>query len=195
MTPATSQTANPHNAQLAYFETALLHPADFDKAQEKFVTMVNIPCSSQDLFSIFEDAETWPKWVAGISKVEWTSEKPFGKGTTRTVFFWGGMEVYEVFGQWESATSMAFTFTGITQPVWACFGELYEIKEQGTNACQLTWTVAYTPRDVFAKIHFLVRPIMSLAFRLYMNRLKSFAKTYLPQTSLNSRESTRQLGG
>jgi hypothetical protein len=196
MSPAPSQQPNPHNPDLPYFETETLQPADFDSAQEQFVTVVNIPCSAKNLFSIFEDADSWPKWVPGIGGVQWTSEKPFAVGTTRTVFFWGGMEVYEEFGAWEDDRKMAFTFTGITQPVWTCFGELYEVEPQGENDCQLTWTVAYTPRDVFAKIHFMVRPLMGLTFRLYMNRLKAYAKRYnalSPSTSVTGAQNPDEI--
>ena len=49
--------------------------------------------------------------MLGIDRVDWTSPRPFGVGTTRTVTFQGGgMEVYETFIAWDPGKHMAFTF-------------------------------------------------------------------------------------
>jgi hypothetical protein len=41
--------------------------------------------SAEQLFDTLEDGPSWAKWTGVICEVTWTSPKPFGKGTTRTV--------------------------------------------------------------------------------------------------------------
>lgn len=141
------------------YECRDIAPDFYDQAPQRFVFTRQIPTSATRLFEIFEDRDSWPVWATGITDVEWTTPKPFGVGTTRTVTFSGGMKVYEVFSAWETGKHMAFHFTGATQRVWHAFGERYVVKDAGEH-CELTWTIAYEPRFVFKAIHALVRPIM-----------------------------------
>ena len=115
----------------------------FSKAPVIFQYEREIPTSPEILFAIFEDEFPWPKWVPGIAKVDWTSPKPYGLDTTRTVTFMGGMEVYERFIAWEYGKEMSFCFTGTTQRIWSAFGEHYKVEDLGGNRSKLTWTVAY----------------------------------------------------
>lgn len=140
-----------------------------------------IPTSPEILFAIFEDQHSWPKWVPGIAKVEWTSPPPFGMNTTRTVTFVGGMEVYEHFIAWEHKKELAFCFTAATQRVWASFGERYQIEDLGGNRSKLTWTVAYEPTYIFAKLHFALGPILKRGLGLIMDSLVRFSRQTAPQ--------------
>ena len=172
--PTAAETVNPHNPALPYFATHEMEATAFHQTKEQYLTTVDLPCDPQKLFDIFEDENSWPQWVPGIGRVVWTSDKPYTKGTTRTVIFWGGMEVYETFTLWERGRTMSFTFTGITQPIWNEFGELYEVEDLGNNKCRLKWTVAFSFRDHIAKVAFLFRPFATLVFWYYMRRLRSY---------------------
>ena len=76
----------------------------------------------------------------------WTSPRPFRVGTTRTVIFWGGMEVYEDFVAWTHDQEMAFVFYGATQEVWTRFGEHYRVKDNGDGSYMLAVSVPGTSR-------------------------------------------------
>jgi ribosome-associated toxin RatA of RatAB toxin-antitoxin module len=167
---------NPHNPKLPYFTCERFEPDFYQTATARFVNVVTLPVSPQRLFEIFEDADSWTKWVPGIQNVEWTSPQPYGVGTTRTVFFTGGMEVYEDFTAWNPGEEMAFQFTGTSQEVWSQFGEHYAVEDLGNGSCRLTWTVAYEPAGTFKKIHFLVKPAMKIAFKLFMKKLRKFCE-------------------
>ena len=69
------------------------HPVDasfFDTAPMRFIrNTVELAARPADVFAIFEDGESWPRWFHGIHKVVWTSDKPCGVGTTRTVWLTG----------------------------------------------------------------------------------------------------------
>jgi hypothetical protein len=56
-----------------FVETAPLH----------FSNSVDLAITPEQLFEMFEDAESWPRWVSSLTKVIWTSPQPFGPGTTR----------------------------------------------------------------------------------------------------------------
>ena len=148
----------------------------FATAPVRFVYERELPVSPAVLFAIFEDEHSWPQWVPGIAKVDWTSPRPFGLNTTRTVTFTGGMEVYERFIGWEQGKHMAFCFTGATQRVWASFGENYEVEDLGNNRCTLRWTVAYEPRFIFKALHPFFGPLMKLALVSILNRLATYAE-------------------
>lgn len=185
--PAPTPTGpNPHAPNLPYFATKPFGVDYFSRAAVKYTSHATLRCSPETLFEIFEDEKSWTRWALGIVDVEWTSPKPFGVGTTRTVRFAGGMEVYEEFIAWQTGREMAFTFTGITQPIWDCFGEHYLVEDRGDGTCRLTWTVAYEPRDTFARIHALVKPAFTLGFKLYMKRLEQVAAAWTPKRTATS---------
>jgi hypothetical protein len=54
----------------------------FDTAPMRFKNVVELNASPAKVFAIFEDGESWPQWFRAIRKVAWTSNKPYGVGTT-----------------------------------------------------------------------------------------------------------------
>jgi len=167
---------NPHNPDLPLFECRTVDESWFDDAQIRFTNRIELDVGADALFEVFEDEESWPQWVPGIAKVDWTTPKPYGPGTERTVTFIGGMEVYETFHAWERGKHMAFSFTGTTQPVWWRFGEDYKVEALGDDRCRLTWTVAYEPRAGFAKVHPLIKPVMGVVLALYLKLLRRYCR-------------------
>lgn len=149
-------------------------PSFFETARERFVFQVELACTPERLFEVFEDPDSWPLWAPGIGHVEWTSPKPYGPGTTRKVKLRGGPEILEHFLSWERGRTMAFRVVHATEPVWQAFGEKYDVVPVPGGRCQLTWTVAYEPRDQFAKLHPWIRPAMWLALKGFMLGLKIY---------------------
>lgn len=85
-------------------------PVDMDfleRAPVRFVNEVELDASATDVFTIFEDAEAWPEWIKLIVKVEWTSPKPYGVGTTRIVKG-SFLTVNEYFFVWQQNKRFAF---------------------------------------------------------------------------------------
>ena len=94
------------------------HPVDasfFDTAPMRFRNTVELAARPADIFAIFEDGESWPRWFHGIHKVVWTSNKPYGVGTTRTVWL-TGVTVQERFFRWEQDRRFSFYLTGHSMP-------------------------------------------------------------------------------
>lgn len=168
----------PRKASDKIFECEAFDVDFFERAPVRHVFVRELDVSTEKLWEILEDPKSWPVWASpGIVEVEWTTPKPYAVGTERTVFFIGGMEVYERFIAWEPQRTMAFCFRGATQRVWWRFGEHYSIRDLGGSRCELTWTVAYEPRFVFAKIHRLVAPLMRWSLKGYADGLVKYCKT------------------
>lgn len=91
------------------------------------------------LFRCLEDGPAWKEWL-GID-VEWTSPRPFGVGTTRTVTG-NRQRIEEYFLAWEDGRRMCFRFDRSTLPVKA-FAEDYVVTELGEDRSQLTWSYAF----------------------------------------------------
>ena len=176
--PASPPAEHPRNADKPFFACGPSDLGLFDTARVRLRFSQELPVTPDVLFDIFEDPTSWPRWAHGIGSVVWTSPKPYDIGTTRTVIFWGGMEVYEEFLTWERGREMAFVFYGTTQRVWSQFGEHYQVDDLGEGRCRVTWSVAYDPASVFARIHFLVGWIMRWNLRSYLWRLRGYCRRY-----------------
>jgi hypothetical protein len=171
-------TELPRNQEKAFFPCEATDLTFFETAPVLFRFTQELPVTPTVLFDIFEDPASWPKWGTGIGNVEWTSPKPYRAGTTRTVTFWGGMEVYEKFLAFDRGREMAFVFYGHTQRVWNRFGEHYGVEDLGDGTCRLTWTVAYDPAGTFAKIHPIIGWIMRGNLRSYLWRLRGHCRRH-----------------
>ena len=115
-----------------------------DNAKEKVVNIVEIKASPEAIFSVFEDGHAWTEWFEGISAVEWTSPKPFGVGTTRTVSL-GAMKVWEHFFIWEQNKRFSFYFTQTKFPFVKALVEDYQLEVIDENTTRFIYTVAYNP--------------------------------------------------
>jgi len=175
--PVPSVRNSPRDETLPFVPCRPFGPDYFDSAPVRFDNYVELPISKERLFEIFADPDSWSQWATGIASVEWTSPKPFGPGTTRTVTFWGGAKVYEEFFKYDlDKGEMAFCFYGTTELIWTSFGENYVVDALGPNSCRLRWSVGYDPAGVFGRIHWLVRPILALNLWSYMVRLKRYVR-------------------
>lgn len=170
--------SNPHNPDLPYFECHRHGLEFFDSAEVRFQYEMLLDTTPERLFEIFEDEKSWTVWAPGIREVIWTTPKPYGVGTKRTVIFQGGMEVYEQFIAWDRGKEMAFIFEGITQPIWWSFGEHYRVEPSASGKVKLTWTVAYNPRHRFAKLSPFLKPAMWLTLRSFTKRLEKYCRQH-----------------
>jgi len=116
-----------------------------ESAPYKFVNEVEINASAEEIFSVLEDAEAWPKFFKAISNVTWTSPKPFGVGTTRTVTS-QGMKFHEEFVVWEQNKRYAFYFTATSMPFVNALYEDYLLEELANGITKFTYTVACEPK-------------------------------------------------
>lgn len=146
-----------------------------DSAPLKFVNEVVIDATPGQTFDVLEDGDSWPKWFKDIVKVEWTSSKPFGVGTTRTVTL-KTMTVYEKFFIWESGRRFAFFFTEMSLPLASAFCEDYRLEAIGDGKTRFTYIVACEPRLMLKLLGPIGKWVFGSMFRKGAQSLAAFMK-------------------
>lgn len=150
---------------------------DLHNAPVLIVNHIDIACSAERLFAIFEDEEAWTIWASSLEKVVWTSPKPFGVGTTRTVDMAGGIVGVEEFVAWKTNEQMAFCFTESSMPNMKAFGEDYRIQVLNDNTVRLSWYAAFWPSNPVATVGFkLFKPVMKWFLGGFLKSLKKMAE-------------------
>jgi hypothetical protein len=152
------------------------HPVDasfFDTAPMRFRNAVELAARPVDVFAIFEDGESWARWFHGIRKVVWTSNKPYGVGTTRTVWL-TGVSVDEHFFRWEQDRRCSFYLTGHSMPLFHAFAEDYLLEEVGPGKTRFTYSVAIEPRLTLSMGGPIARTYFGSMFRNGCKGLQSY---------------------
>ena len=136
--------------------------ADFDRLSDSFRFETVLDATPERVFEIFEDPDSWPVWANAITKVVWTSPKPFEVGTTRDVHLLGGLIAHERFFVWEQNRKMAFYFVGTNKPAVVALGEYYEVEPLGDGRSRFVWRFAYEPKPFMRLFSPLTRPLVRL---------------------------------
>jgi hypothetical protein len=121
----------------------------FDTAPMRFKNVVELDAPPARVFAIFEDGESWPKWFRAIQKVTWTSNKPYGVGTTRTAWL-STVTLDEHFFRWEQNRRCSFYVTGQSMPLAHALAEDYLLEEFAPGKTRFTYSVALEPRPLVA---------------------------------------------
>jgi hypothetical protein len=153
------------------------YPVDstfFDTAPMRFKNAVELTASPADVFAIFEDGESWPRWFQAIQKVVWTSSKPYGVGTTRTVWLIS-IALDEHFFRWEPGRRFSFFGTGASMPLVHALAEDYLLQELAPGKTRFTYSVAMEPRAVLRMGGLLARAFFDSTFRNACKGLQSYA--------------------
>lgn len=133
------------------------------------------PVQLRDTFEISRPAaEVWGEltadnplaWCRVLDHITWTSPRPFGVGTTRTVSALRGMNVLkERFFRWEEGQRMSFYALEGTVPGFRRFAEDYLVEPASEESCRFTWVVAIDP-TAFGRINMPVnRRLLGTLFR------------------------------
>ncbi|WP_026909851.1 SRPBCC family protein [Patulibacter minatonensis] len=123
-------------------------------ADEAFLTTA--PAIYAETFDIALPAsEVWAQITAddplawcSLLKGRWTSERPFGVGTTRQMRVAGLAKVQEHFFVWEEGRRKAFYLTSANVPVFERLAEDYVVEPAGDDRCTFTWTIAVEPSAI-----------------------------------------------
>jgi hypothetical protein len=125
-----------------------LQPADetfFQLAPSREATTFEIPRPAAEVWAELTRDNTLD-WCRMLTGATWTSPRPFGVGTTRTIGVAGGaLRIDEQFFRWEEGRRKSFFVTSASLPVFKRFAEDYLVEETGPAACRFTWVVASQP--------------------------------------------------
>jgi hypothetical protein len=88
-----------------------------------------------------DETLSWCRMLAGVT---WTSPRPFGEGTTRTVRTPLGMlALKEVYFRWEEGRRKSFYVAEASAPLFRRFAEDYLVEALSPSTSRFTWTVAF----------------------------------------------------
>ena len=146
----------------------------FETAPFVFANEVELDCTPDRLFDIFEDDHAWTVWATPIQNVEWTSPKPFGVGTTRTVTMSGNQIGDEIFIAWDRGKRMAFRFTQTTTKNLLAFGEDYIVTDLGNGRCHFKWVVAMELGGINKFFLKVFGPLLNLQFGGFLKKLRKY---------------------
>ena len=161
-----------------YFECTPVGLDFLEQTKNVFKAEEVIKATPEQIFEVFEDEVSWTVWAPPIQRVEWTSPKPFGVGTTRTVYMMGDMDGYEEFIAWERGKRMAFTFIGCSKNNTEKFLEDYRVEDLGDGSCRVTWYMAMENRGQSEFRQKMTRPIMGAVNRWMFRRFKRYTEKY-----------------
>lgn len=123
----------------------VLRPCDAEfltSAPRRQVGVFDISQPAPQVWDALTAADTL-SWCRALSGVTWTSPRPFGEGTTRTVRTPLGLVVLkEVYFRWEEGRRKSFYISQASLPLFRRFAEDYLVEETSPSSCRFTWTVA-----------------------------------------------------
>jgi hypothetical protein len=169
-----------------YFECTKVGLEFLDQTRNVFRVEEIVRATPEQVFEVFEDAHAWTVWAMPIQKVEWTSPKPFGVGTTRTVSMMGGMDGYEEFIAWERGKRMAFSFVGCSKDATEKFLEDYRVTDLGDGRCRVEWYMAMEPRGFSRHLMWMTRPIMRMANRRMFRKFREYTENYAASSQVSA---------
>jgi hypothetical protein len=114
------------------------------------------PMRLEETFEIARPAaEVWAEltednplsWCRILQRIEWTSPRPFGVGTTRTArALRGALVINEEFFRWEEGRRKSFYVLEGSMPMFESLAEDYLVESTSDTSCAFTWTIAVKPK-------------------------------------------------
>lgn len=156
-------------------------------ARFRIVHVVNLSTDTGHVWSVLTAHDALVSWARLITASEWTSSRPFGVGTTRTVTLGhGAAALRERFYRWDEGRRMTFTAEAASRPGFRRFAEDITL-EPTPDGTRLTWTFAVDSAPGFAPILALSLPLLRRVTRGWANAL---ADTALDDTALDGPKGT-----
>jgi hypothetical protein len=114
----------------------------FEQAPSRVVGTFDIPRPAEQVWADLVSDGTL-SWCRILSEVTWTSARPFGVGTTRTVRALRGLSTLkEKYFRWEEGRRKSFYVAQGSTPAFRRLAEDYLVEPAGESACVFTWVIA-----------------------------------------------------
>src|SRR4051812_35566148 len=125
-----------------------------------------LAASPEAVWESLASDESLSAWSSTVSSLTWTSDRPFGVGTTREVVLAPGLaRVHERFFRWDDGHGYSFEVLEANVPFFRRFAEDYVVEPEADGAAtRFTWTVAIEPKPAFALPFKPLAPVLKLAF-------------------------------
>ena len=104
-------------------------------------------------------------WTPLLASIAWTSPRPLGEGSTRTVVLPGrALTMHEYFFAWHEGRRFSFYVTEANRPLFQSFAEDYLVEPTATG-CRFTWTFALSGTPRTRLLLSALAPVNAVQFR------------------------------
>ncbi|AXB43366.1 SRPBCC family protein [Amycolatopsis albispora] len=110
-------------------------------ARFRFPHEVHIAAPPERVWQVLAADDALVSWSKLITGAAWTSPRPFGVGTTRTVTVGGVASLRERFYRWDEGSRMTFSAEAANRPGFRRFAEDLRLLPE-TGGTRLCWTFA-----------------------------------------------------
>lgn len=128
-----------------------LQPVDetfFENAPWRFVKAFEIGLPASDVWTELT-ADGALSFCRSLRGARWTSPRPFGVGTKRTMpSLFGALVVEETYFRWEEGRRQSFYADRTSLPMFRRFAEDYLVEEASPGTTRFTWTIALDPNPL-----------------------------------------------
>jgi hypothetical protein len=143
-----------------------LEPTDLsftECAPFKFDNEAVINASPARVFEILSLGEGERVWLKDFKSARWTSELPYGVGSTREVAL-KRMAIKERYVAWEPGRRLCFSVAAISLPVVTAMLQDLQIEPMAKGRTRLRWMVYYKPSLIMRLIHPVARAMFGEIF-------------------------------
>jgi carbon monoxide dehydrogenase subunit G len=157
-----------------WYAMAPVDESFFSSAPHVYTFVQQLNVSPERVWESLASEHSVADWTPLLHSIEWTSPRPFGVGTTRTVVLPGkAATLHEYFFRWEEGHRFSFYGVEASLPLFAKFAEDYIVEPSGTGT-RFTWAFAL---EGTSKTKLAMRA-MSPANRLNFRTMAHGAKGY-----------------
>ena len=154
-----------------------LEPVDerfFSTAAHVHSYPVELPVPPERVWESLTSDRALADWGLGLARLEWTSPRPFGVGTTREVVLpLHAMAVKERFFRWDEGHRKSFYGEAANRPLLRSFAADYLVEPTATGR-RFTWTIALEPRPSTRALLRAVDPVNALVYKAVPVRAKAY---------------------
>jgi hypothetical protein len=128
------------------FGMAATDESFFRDAKRRVVVDVTVARSAADVWAELTEDDPMSAYCRAISNITWTSERPFGIGTTRTTRVLGGLiKLEERYPFWDEGRRKVFVGMRTVPPTLRRVAEEYLVEPIDGDHCRFRWTAVWEP--------------------------------------------------
>lgn len=158
-----------------------------DTAPGKMQMTANIKAPVDFAFKIFEDADAWVHCFKSILRVDWTTEPPHHKGTTRTIDLkipgQPLLTIDEEFVEWEQNKRFSFYFKRSNRKVFSAIIEDYKFSEGTNGSTDIVWDLAFEGAGILRFIFKLIKGQVQKDNQEALDNFKAYIEEKYQQSS------------
>jgi hypothetical protein len=146
----------------------------FRDAKRRVVVDVTVARPAADVWAELTEDDPMSEYCRAISSITWTSERPFGIGTTRTTRVLGGLiKLEERYPHWDEGRRKVFVGVRTVPPTLRRVAEEYLVEPIDANHCRFRWTAVWEPTA-------LGRPIVPVGHAVFASIARDIRRHFEP---------------